>query len=91
MLIGIVITDLDSYALEDESEGGKLGAVSINPPLLEHITKQWSFMANKATQPRTNQALVLFRPLAMPGIERQEEEQPRTKEMGSEYKMDVEP
>jgi len=86
----IVITDLDSYEAEDENDGENSDAVSINSPLLEHIKKQRSFMPNGAIQPRTSQALVLFRPLTIPGIERREQET-RPKEAESEDKMDIGP
>ncbi len=85
-----MITDLDSYEAEDEIEDEDSGVVSINSPLLEQIKKQWSFAPDEVTQRKMSQALVLFRPLPIPGVERYEQEKP-PKEVENGNKMDVGP
>ena len=76
---GIVITDLDSFTEEDEEEDGD---VSINSALLDAIRSNTIDNSTKTPTPApsTSQALVLFRPLPIPDL-RKEEEGGRTEEV----------
>lgn len=57
---GILITDLDSFEAEDELTD-QVSRVEINKPFLEHLNKPSPFLIPPE---RTNQALVLYRPIS---------------------------
>lgn len=64
LLVGIVITDLDSFTQSDD-EDEPAGSV-VNPVLLERIranTLEKSPLSPAASTPPTSQALVLYKPL----------------------------
>ncbi|PPQ89574.1 hypothetical protein CVT25_012246 [Psilocybe cyanescens] len=82
----IIITDMDSFTQEDEKEED--GSLIVNPVLLDRIRSNTLESSSKPSAPPPNQALVLFKPLALDNkeanTERMQEEERRRKQAATE-------